>query len=224
MTDSLLNRLQCLVSAGVETVVGAAEKAGSDGLMVGAVRDAARTGQQVRHAIGSAERRAAAADARRDALAADAAALGEQARFAVGAGRDDLAEALVARQFAVEAEAAAAAAEAAAARDEQAALADALARAEARHAELAGELKAVRAARGGADAPRPRPRRPVEIEAALARAEAAFGRARAAAGDDLPLDAVRASAEVEALRRQRRVAERLAALKDEARPRKRAKG
>jgi phage shock protein A len=215
MAESIFVRIQSVLSAGADTTVSFAERASGTSLMREAIRQVARAEEDARECLESAKARSFHAERRQQALREQVATLEEQARFALSKERPDLAEAAIARQIDCEAQEKQAVAAQKDALDEAARLEESLTTLKARKLQMQKELAAFEATqRDGAATPRfvgdP-------VERKVSRAEALFERAMAASGGgDLGLvpagDAAKL-AEVEALRREAAVAERLAALK-----------
>jgi phage shock protein A len=231
MAESIFVRVQKVVSGGLDTAVGAAEQLSGASLMRQAIRD-------MEDAIARARDGAEAARARRlqtehqiRGASQQVATLEEQARFALGKGRDDLAEAAIARQIGVEAQIGrldAARAEAAA---EERRLEESRTELNLRKGRMEEELAAFQSARRSAELDGAAPGAPeARIRRSAERADESFRRAMAAAGA-VPASRAEAGAtakvaEIEKLQREAHVAERLAALRAggaKAAPRK-AKG
>lgn len=104
MADSIFVRVQRVLSVGVESAAGAAERACGGGLMREAIQQVDRSADEISDELHAAKARRDQAGCRQKGLRARLATLAEQARFAVGKGRDDLAEAALARQLDYEAE------------------------------------------------------------------------------------------------------------------------
>jgi phage shock protein A len=216
MADSIFVRIQNVLAAGADSTVSAVERASGTSLMREAIRQVARAEDDARECLETTRARGLHAQRRQQALADQIATLGEQARFALSKDRPDLAEAAIARQIDCETQAKQVAAAEQEAVDEAVRLEEGLTALRARKTDMQKELAAFEAARStgtGGDA-RPAPDR---VARQVSRAETLFERAMAAAGGgDLGLtpagDAARI-AEIEALRREAAVAERLAALR-----------
>jgi len=217
MTDSIFVRVQRVVSSGLDSVVCTAEQMSGTALMRQALRD-------MDEALARAKQEAQAARARRIqtehqllCAAAEADTLKEQARFAMGQRREDLAQAAIARQIDVEAMVARLEKSRAEAVAEESRLDETLAGLKHRKAQMEKELAAFESARRAAASADPagasRAARNAE------RAEEAFRRAMTAAGG-IPSPVTSgdkdAVAEIEALRKEAAIAERLAALRGEA--------
>lgn len=102
MTDTLVSRVNRLISGSLNGIVDAVENASPETVMKEAVREIDRAIEQVRHELGEAiaarhlaNRRLMDANAKHEELA-------EKISLAVGEGRDDLAEAAIARQLDLE--------------------------------------------------------------------------------------------------------------------------
>jgi phage shock protein A len=215
MAESIFVRIQNVLAAGAGSTVSAVERASGTSLMREAIRQVARAEDDARECLESAKERALYAQRREKALAEQGATLEEQARFALSKDRPDLAEAALARQIDCEAQAKQAVTAQQDAIREAARLEEALAALRSRKVEMQKELAAFEAERGTSSGAFARTGDPVARQ--LSRAEALFERAMTAAGGgDLGLapaaDAARL-AEIEALRKEAAVAERLAALR-----------
>ena len=215
MAESIFVRIQAVLAAGADTTVSFAERASGTSLMREAIRQVARAEEDARECLETAKARRVHAERRQQVLREQVATLDEQARFALSKERPDLAEAAIARQIDCEAQAKQAVAAEQEAADEAARLEGCLTALKARKVQMQKELAAFEAARrdeaGGGARPGPD-----HVERKVSRAEALFERAMAAAGGgDLGLvpagDAAKL-AEVEALRREDAIAERLAAM------------
>jgi phage shock protein A len=213
MADSIFVRIQNVLSAGADSTVSVAERASGNSLMREAIRQAARAEEEARESLETANSRRLHAQRRQQALREQVATLEEHARFALSKERPDLAEAAIARQLDCEAQAKQAVAAEQDAVTEAARLQECLAALKARKLQMQKELAAFEASQPVGGSNRPAPDR---VERRLSRAEALFERAMAASGGgDLGLvpagDAVKL-AEVEALRKEAAIAERLAAM------------
>jgi phage shock protein A len=214
-----------VISAGVEGAVDKAERATAPSLMRHSIREVEGLIDRARVDQATARARADAAAVEQKGLRTRVAELGEQARFAVEKGRADLAEAALIRQVEVEGQLARldevraqsareiteleASAQALAARkiamEEEYSTSEAVRRAAERAAQSSGSSNA-------------------KAEQAGERARQAFDRALAASDGEAG-GAARQLAEIDALKRESLVAERLAALRAEqvgGKPKKRA--
>ena len=147
MTESMLGRLQRVVSAGVGEALDAAERFTGLGLLRESIRrvEAEIAGSKRRQAAAAAGRAEAAEQQR--AYRKEAAGLTDDARFALGKGRPDLAERAIARQIDLEDSVRRAAASEASHAAEEKRLAEEIAELEARHAALSAELSAAMVAK-----------------------------------------------------------------------------
>lgn len=215
MSESIFIRVQRVLSAGADSAVGAAERLSGASLMRQAIRDIDGAIEDIRTAQDEAERRRAQAEHQHKRLREMLATLDEQARYAMSKQREDLAEAAVGRQLAVETQAAALKKAQAKAAAELGRLAESLAALDSRKAQMEAEFTAVQAARRDAEAAPSDPSRGNMRRAG--RAEEAFARGMAAAGgvngDPITAPDIAKLAEVDAMRRADTVAERLAALR-----------
>jgi phage shock protein A len=214
MVDSIFVRVQRVVSSGIDSVVETAEQLSGTGLMRQSLRE-------MDGAIARAKQEAQAARAKRLqtdhqllAAAAQADTLKEQAGFAISRGREDLAQAAIARQIEVETLSARLEKARGEAVKEEANLDESLADLQRRKAQMERELAAFQAAQRAAASADPagasRAARNAE------RAEEAFRRAMSAAGGIVspsPSGDTDGVAEIEALQKEAEIAERLAALR-----------
>ncbi|HEX8578538.1 MAG TPA: PspA/IM30 family protein [Allosphingosinicella sp.] len=215
MADSIFVRVQNVLSAAADTTVSFAERASGTSLMREAIRQVARAEDEARECIEGADTKRLHAQRRQQTLREQVETLTEQARYALSKNRPDLAEAAVARQIDCEEQAKQAAAAEREAVEEAARLAESLTALRARKLEMQKELAAFEAAQAEASAASTSARDPLKRK--MSRAEALFERAVGASGGvKLGLsptgDAARLG-EVEALRREDAIAERLAALR-----------
>lgn len=216
MTESIFVRVQRVISASADGAVAAAERASGTSLMREAIRQVERAADEVRTEHDAARARRAQAEHQQKLLRERLATLDEQARFAIGKGREDLAEAAVGQQIVHEKELARLKKIAVEATDEAARLERCMADLRLRRSQMEKELAAFQAARAAplGDAPIPTSDR---AERKAERAKETFERALSAAGglatglaDD---DDAGKLAEVEKLQKEAAVAERLAALR-----------
>lgn len=222
MTESIFVRVQRVLSTGVETGVGAIERASGSSLMREAIRQVDRALDDICAEQAASRARRAQAARQQQTLRERLATLSEQARFAMSKGREDLAEAAVARQLDYEAQAERLKKDQAQAAAEAARLDACLAAMKVRKAEMEKELAAFQTARReaacGEYAATPAERSRTKV----ARAEAAFERAMAAAGGGgaglIDPEEAAKLAEVDAMQRDDRIAARLAALRAQAAP------
>lgn len=219
MVDSIFVRVQRVLSSNVNVVVGAAERASGPSLMRDAIRQIERAEDEARAELQETRCRRTQAEMQKALLRDRIAALGEQARFALSKDRPDLAEAAVARQLDHEAQVAQLEKAEANAAEEERKLEECLAELKLRKAQMETELEGFHAARaeaGGIGA-RACASAADRAERKAQHAETLFERAMAAAGVRSPglMEPKEAAklAEVDALRREAAVAERLAAMK-----------
>lgn len=211
MVASVFARARLLVGAGVGTALDAAERASGTSLMRQALRELDDAATDTVKQRDAARRRGVRLIESERIGTERVATLGDQARFALREGRDELAKALLAEQIAVEAELAAIrSARDEASADEQAAE-QAAADLKARRTGMAAELKAHEAVvasvgRGATG----------KIDRRVARAEESFERALVGRrnGSGLPPSPPRTTG-IDALERERAVADRLAAMRAE---------
>ena len=221
MVETVFMRVRRVVSASVEDVVDAMERAGGTSVMREAIREAERTLQDVREEHVGAETRRLHAIRQRAMLGAKLRSLTEKAEFALAHDREDLAEAALSRQLDFERRLADLDGVEAEAVEEAHGLATAIAELEARRDRMSEELAtfeaAERDARAGAGSGPIRNDGP-DVEARVSRAERAFARAMAgggATGGFAPGAAreVAMVAEIEVLQRADAIRERMAALR-----------
>jgi phage shock protein A len=219
MAESIFVRVQRVVSGGVDSAIGAAEKLGGTSVMRQAIRDMDGAIDKARGESEAARARRLQAAHRLQDCRKQLATLKEQARFALGRNRVDLAEAAIARQLDVEAQIASLVkAEAEAAADERR-LEESAAELKLRRGQMVDELRGFEAAQRSASSGGEAPESPeARLQRRAERAQEAFERAMEAAGG---MSGARASpeaaakvAELEALQKEAAIAERLAALRD----------
>lgn len=213
MAESIFLRVQRVVSSGVESAAEAVERASGTSLMREAIRQIGRAADDILAEREAAKTRRLHAARQHGIVRERLATLKEQARFAMSKGREDLAQAAVARQLDHEAQAGrlkTAQAEAAA---EEARLDESLNALKLRKAQMEAELAAFQDAQRECS---PDATAIGRIEHQVARARAAFERAMKSAGAGMGLmnaeDRARL-AEVDALRKDDEITGRLAALR-----------
>ena len=208
-------RVRQVVSASIETAVSAAENISGNALLREAVRELERVEESMRRDRDRliVSREAAAADQK--ARKSKAAEMAENARYALAKGRDDLAKQAIAHQIDLEAEADRLATLQAECRVELTQVDEALAELKARREKMSRDVAAAAAAQldGGPSRPgKPSPQS--KVDGAVARANEVFERAAGRKSDPLRDPATaRGIAEVEAMRREDSIEERLAAMK-----------
>lgn len=218
--ESIILRVRRIISAGIEDAVDAAERAGGAGVMREAVREVERAVDEVRAAQEEAAARRLQAMRQQRLLRERLAELEEKARFALAQGREDLAEAAIARQLDFEAQAERLDAVQAEAEAEAKRLDECLTALASRKTQMQEALAAFESARrdaamGGEGSPA-RPDRRTEQK--VSRAEAAFERAMASDGVAAGIGRVYAQAaakvaEIDVMQRGAAIAKRLAALR-----------
>ena len=183
MAESIFARVSRLLSATVEDTVDRMEQAGGDAVMREAIREADRAIDQVKAELQSTMARRLQAARQQKMLTERAEELTTKAKFALGEGREDLAEAALSRQVDFEAQAKELDAVQQQAREEEKRLEDGLTALNARKRQMEDALQAYlisrREAALGGDGP-PRPDRSAEKK--VDAAEQAFDRAMAGAG------------------------------------------
>jgi phage shock protein A len=218
MAESIFARVSRLLSATVEDAVDRVEQAGGDAVMREAIREADRAIDQVKAELESTMTRRLQAARQHKMLTERAEELTTKAKFALGQGREDLAEAALSRQLDFETQAKDLESLQQQARDEEQRLEDGLAALSARKRQMDEALQAYlisrrEAARGGDGPTRPERSAEKKVDAA----EQAFNRAMAGAGgvatartDAATINRV---AEIDGLQKSATIAQRLAALK-----------
>lgn len=219
MRDGLVSRVTRLVSGGVNSIVDAVENATPETVMSEAIREVESAIDQVRDELGKvvankhlANSRLMSANARHEELI-------EKIQLAVDEGRDDLAEAAIARQMDLEAQIPVLESAIKDASAEEMELESYIAALQGRKREMEEELLAFRASRETSDNGPTAGLTPTDAaERTTSKAESAFNRViqsttglpGMAPGDR---EATAKLAELEQLSRDNRIRERLAALK-----------
>lgn len=219
MADSIFIRVSQVLSAKKEEMVGAVERASGPSLMRQAILEVDRAADQVERKREEAVDRREQAVRQQQAVRQRLDTLEEQARFALSKGREDLAEAAVSRQIDFEAELERLKTIQTESGAEIKRYDETLADLKVRKKQMEKELAAFQSARR--DAELGNEEVPVRPEASAARraarAEATFDRAMAAAGGVgvglMDSDSAAKVAEVDALQREAKVADRLAAFR-----------
>lgn len=220
MAESIFARVSRLLSAAVEDSVDRMEQAGGDAVMREAIREADRAIDQVKGQLEATMARRLQAARQQKMLVQRVEELTAKAKFALGEGREDLAEAALSRQIDFEAQAAKLDDVQSQARDEEQRLEDGLTALKTRKAQMEEALSAYmisqREAALGGDGPAS-PQRSAEKK--VDAAEQAFDRAMTGAGgvgftraDATTINRV---AEIDGLQKTATVAQRLASLKEQ---------
>jgi phage shock protein A len=217
MAETIFARVSRLLSATVEDAVDRIEQAGGDAVMREAIREAQRAIDQVKAELESTMARRLQAARQQKMYVEHAEEHTAKAKFALGQGRDDLAEAALSRQIDFEAQAKKLDAVQQQAREEEKRLEDAVTALNARKRQMEDALQAYlisrREAAPGGGPTRPGPSAEKKVDAA----EQAFDRAMAGAGGvgftRADADTVNRVAEIDGMQKSATVAERLAALK-----------
>jgi phage shock protein A len=220
MAESIFARVSRLLSATVEDAVDRMEQAGGDAVMREAIREADRAIDEVQAQLEAVMTRRLQAARQGKMLDEHMAGLTDKAKFALGEGREDLAEAALSRQVDFEEQAKKLEAVQTQSRDEEQRLEAGLAALKARKRQMEEALAAYLTARGeaalGGDGPA-RPDRTAEKK--VVAAEKAFDRAMAGAGGvgftRADAETMNRVAEIDGLKKSALIAERLAALKAE---------
>lgn len=221
MAESVFVRVRRLLSARVEDSVDAMERANSDGTMREAIREVDRAIDEVRADLERAMARRLQAARQQDMIAKKVDELTGKARFALGEGREDLAEGALSRQIDLEGQAVKLQHVQDLAREEEGKLDESLTALRSRKKQMEEALAAFAIARSdasmGGDGGLQNAR---EVERKVENAEAAFNRAMTGAGGvgftKGDAEALNKVAELDTLHKTATVAERLAALKQEA--------
>lgn len=216
MSEPIFRRMQRVVTAGVDSAVGAAERLNGGGLMRRAISEVDTAIQGLRREREAASTRALQADWSGAAARDKRSASERDARFALDQGREDLAKAAITRQLALEAEIERLDAVRVQSEREVAELDAQIAELGDRKVQMEAEYEAAEAARQMQE----RLGRVPAVDRRIERAEAAFDRARAVTGGVSagPLQASpdRAADELARLRAEAEVEARLAALRPDA--------
>jgi phage shock protein A len=218
MTESIFARVSRLLSATLEDAVDRMEQAGGDAVMREAIREADRAIDQVKAELETRIAHRLQAARQQRMLIERAEELTSKAKFALGQGREDLAEAALSRQVDFETQAKALETRQHEAREEEQRLETGLAALSARKRQMEDALQAYLISRGQPTAEGEMPRRPHRsAERRVDAAEQAFDRAMVGAGGmgfaRGDADAINRVAEIDGLQKSATVAERLAALK-----------
>lgn len=221
MTESVFARVRRLLSARIEDSVDAMERANSDGTMREAIREVDRAIDEVRADQEKAMTRRLQAARQQDMLARKVEELTGKARFALQEGREDLAEGALKRQVDLEEQTSRLDQVQFVAREEEAKLEESLSALRARKTQMEEALAAYAVARsdasmggdGGFENSRAVERKVENAEAAFDRAMTGAGGVGFSRGDAKAINSV---AEIDTLQKKATVAERLAALKQDA--------
>ncbi len=217
MAESIFIRVQRVLSGQVEMSVDALERVSSGSLMRQSIREIDQAIDEAREQHRSARARISHAERQQQLARERLATLEEQARFALSKGRDDLAQAAIACQVEYEAQAERLTAARRDAGEECLKLEECVEALKARKAQMDRDLGAFQAAQRDAALASGCGAHTDRAERKVARAEAAFGRAMAAAGGSgvgtVEMKDAAKLAEVEALRKEAEIADRLAAMR-----------
>jgi phage shock protein A len=220
MSESIFMRVRRVLSGRVEDRVDEMERSNSDTVMREAVREIDRAIDEVRRDQGNAMTRRLQAARQQENLGKKIEELTAKARFALGEGREDLAEGALARQVDLEEQTGKLVHAQEIAKVEEEKLEESLSALRARKRQMEEALAAFTIARteaslGGDEGTR----NTVERERRLENAEAAFDRAMTGGGGigftRGDADAINQVAEIDTLQKKATVSERLAALKAE---------
>lgn len=218
MAESLFARVQRILSAKVEDTVDRMESAGGEGVMREAIREVDRAIDELRGNHDEAMARRLLAARQQEMVKAKVAELGDKAAFAVAQGRDDLAEAALARQVEFEGEIGKLDKVQESSREQEQKFVDAVTALRTRKQQMQEVLDAFVEARSeatvGGDGALHLAR---SIDKKVENAEAAFDRAMGGAGGTnfsrSDADTINKVAELDGLQKGSEVASRLAALK-----------
>lgn len=222
MAESIFLRVRRIISASIEDAVDAMERAGGPGVMREAIRELDRAIDEVRAEHEAAATRKLQAARQQRLFRERLTGLDEKARFALGEGREDLAEAAIARQLDFETQAEKLESVQAEAAAEALRLEECLAALQNRKKEMEEALAAFELAQRDAACSGESPRSPKrQTERKVERAEAAFDRAMAAAGGVSGIMRTDAKAaakvgEIDVMQRNAVISQRLAALRGAA--------
>jgi phage shock protein A len=218
MAESIFARISRVLSATVEDAVDRMEQAGGDAVMREAIREADRAIDQVKAQLEATMARRLQAVRQQRLLDQRVEELTGKAKFALGEGREDLAEAALSRQIDFEAQGAKLTEVQAQAQEEEKRLEDGLAALKTRKAQMEDALSAYVASKRDAALGGDGPSHPERAaEKAIDAAEQAFDRAMTGAGGigftRADADTINRVAEIDTMQKSATVAERLAALK-----------
>lgn len=221
MAETIFMRVRRMISASVEDVVDAMERAGGTSIMREAIREVDRAIDEVRAEHEAATTRRLLAVRQQKMFRDKLSGLEEKARFAIGENRDDLAEAAVSRQLEFEAQAERLDGVQAESSDQERRLDECLTALKTRKERMEEELAAFEAARRDAALGGDGPTRPGRrTERRVEQAEEAFDRAMAGVGgvsgvSRTDAQAAAKVAEIDAMQKRAIVAQRMAALRAE---------
>lgn len=220
MSEPVFIRVKRVIANGVETAVEKAERASGPLLMREAARELDRTESRLRTDRDAALARRDRAGEAQQAIRSKLAELADHARYALSKDREDLARVALSRQIDLEAELEMAAKAQAEAKIDARHLDGALVDLAARKKQMAKELAAIRREQH-AVAPRTKGESvQAKVTKAMGRADEMLDRALAergaAAGE--PVDVALKLADIEAMRRDDAIEDRLAAMKSKAAP------
>ena len=214
MAEPIYLRVRRVLSASAEDAVDALERASGASLLREALRQVEGALDEVRSEHEAQAARAVHSRQQQQALRGQIADLDEKARFALGKGRDDLAEAAVSSQLDLEARIERLDAVQADAAGQVVRLDECLAALATRKAEMQKQLRQFEAARRDERVDSRESHRDQRIERTVARAEQAFERVMASTEDAIGGDEHGDKlAEIDAIRRDAALAERMAALR-----------
>jgi phage shock protein A len=221
MAESIFTRVRRVLSGRMEDRVDEMERSNSDSVMREAIREVDRAIDEVRRQQETAMMRRLQAERQQQTLGKTAAGLTDKAKFALGEGREDLAEGALSRQVELEEQAAKLTNVQEVAKIEEAKLEESLSALRARKKQMEEALAAFQIAKAesstGPDGSSTGSI--IEREHRIENAEAAFDRAMTGGGgigfSRGDAEAINKVAEIDTMSKRATVAERLAALKSE---------
>ena len=220
MAESILMRVHRILSGRIEDSVDEMERSNSDTVMRESIREIDRTIDEVRRDQEQAMTRRLQAARQQDMIAKKSEELTQKARFALGEGREDLAEGALARQIDIEEQGGKLQSVQDLAKVEEEKLEENLAALRARKRQMEEALAAFSIAKaeaslGGDEGTR----NTIDRERRIGNAEAAFDRAMSGGGGvgftRGDAESINKVAEIDTMQKKASVAERLAALKAE---------
>ena len=217
MSETIYQRVRRILSAKVEDAVDRMERQNNEAVMAQAIREVEGALDEARAAHDDAKTRRLQAARAQKTFVAKSAEVVEKAQFALQVGREDLAEAAIGRQMDFQSHAQSLQALQDETLEQEERLAETVAALETRKQEMEAALNAFRVARAEVATGGVAPSKPSGVERKAERAEQAFARAMGGAGfAPSDAEAVRAVAEIDAMKRKADIAARLNSLKQGA--------
>jgi phage shock protein A len=221
VAESILERVSRILSGRVEDTIVRLEQADGPVVMREAIREVDRVIEQVRADHEAVMTRRLQAARQLKMLDEHVSQLTDKARFAVGQGRDDLAEAALSRQIDFEQQAAKLAAVQAVAREDETRLDNSITALEARKKQMEDALSSFVVSQREADTGGDGPTQPARnVDKQVKRSEQAFERAMAGAGGvgftRAAADTINRVAEIDGLQKSASITARMAKLKQSA--------